>query len=125
MEGTTMTKDIILLAARCAHEVNRAYCIALGDLSQLPWDDVPKWQKDSVMAGVQAIIDNPEITPEQSHEGWLKLKKEQGWRFGTVKDPDKKEHPCFIPYSQLPKEQQAKDALFQLAVRSVLEAQQC
>jgi hypothetical protein len=29
-----------------------------------------------------------------------------------VKDPEKKEHPCFVPYESLPAEQQAKDHLF-------------
>ncbi len=35
----------IELIAKTCHEVNRAYCIGTGDLSQLPWDQAPEWQK--------------------------------------------------------------------------------
>ena len=38
--------------AKVAHEVNRAYCEALGDTSQLSWEDAPEWQKASARAGV-------------------------------------------------------------------------
>lgn len=40
-------------AARAAHEVNRAYCIALGDTSQPSWDEAPEWQRESAKKGVQ------------------------------------------------------------------------
>lgn len=98
--------------AQVAHETNRAYCQVLGDNSQPAWNDAPDWQKESAIAGIQAYIDDPSITPEQSHEGWLKLKQETGWKYGEVKDAEKKEHPCFVPYSELPPEQKVKDALF-------------
>jgi len=39
-------------------------------------------------------------------------KLKDGWKHGPVKDPEKKEHPCLIPYDELPKEQQVKDHLF-------------
>jgi hypothetical protein len=35
-----------------------------------------------------------------------------GWKYGPVKYPEKKEHPCMVPFAELPKEQQLKDALF-------------
>lgn len=40
--------------ARVVHEVNRAYCEALGDTSQPKWEDAPQWQRDSAMLGVTA-----------------------------------------------------------------------
>ena len=43
----------------------------------------------------------------------------EGWVWGPVKDFDKKTHPCLIPYSKLPLEQQRKDAIFQGVVRGV------
>lgn len=38
--------------ARAAHEANRAYCLALGDTSQLPWEEALGWQRDSAIKGV-------------------------------------------------------------------------
>ncbi len=107
-------------AAKTAHEVNRAYCEGLGDLSQVPWDAAPDWQRQSAIAGVQAIADNPSTTSAQSHEGWLEVKRADGWKYGHTKDAALKEHPCFVPYDQLPAAQRYKDTLFGATVRGVL-----
>ncbi|WP_018865117.1 RyR domain-containing protein [Thioalkalivibrio sp. ARh3] len=105
--------------ARVAHEANRAYCLSIGDDSQPTWEDAPEWQRDSAVAGVIAHLER-DLTPEESHESWMRHKAEDGWVYGEEKDPEAKTHPCMVPYEQLPEEQQAKDALFS-AVVSALE----
>jgi hypothetical protein len=107
--------------ARVAHEVNRAYCQSMGDLSQPPWNEAPEWQKLSAENGVAFHQMNPEATPQASHESWLKQKADDGWKYGPEKDPEKKEHPCFMSYYQLPQDQRAKDYLFRAVVRSMFE----
>lgn len=102
--------------ARVCHEVNRAYCATLGDHSQLPWDEAPEWARTSAMNGVSAIVFGKVKTPEESHESWLAEKAATGWKYGPAKDPEKKEHPCFRPYSELPAEQRTKDHLFRAVV---------
>jgi hypothetical protein len=104
--------------ARLCHEVNRAYCQAIGDNSQPKWDDAPEWQRHSAQDGVMFSLDHPEATPADSHANWFKDKFASGWKHGPVKDPDKKEHPCMVPYDQLPLEQRVKDHLFQAIVRT-------
>lgn len=101
--------------ARICHEANRAYCFSIGDTSQLPWPDAPEWQKDSAFKGVEFHLSG-ERTPEESHESWLAEKKAQGWKYGPMKNVDAKEHPCFLPYSELPEAQQVKDKLFSAIV---------
>ena len=113
-------QNIIEAAARAAHEANRAWCIAHGDLSQPSWDDAPDWQRSSALAGVQGVMAGN--GPRQSHESWLSHKAADGWRWGPVKDPERKEHPCFVPYDDLPPEQAAKDAIYVAVVRAVLAA---
>ena len=103
--------------ARVAHEVNRAYCADHGDMSQPPWETAPVWQ--SAESGVRAILADPTTTPEQSHEGWTAVKVADGWVYGPVKDADAKTHPCLVPYSELPPEQRAKDAIFGGVVRAL------
>ena len=98
--------------AKVAHEANRAYCETLGDNSQPSWFDALLWQKDFAMNGVRAIFDGTVTRPEEAHENWLKEKENDGWVFGETKDPEKKTHPCMLPFSDLPEEQQAKDLLF-------------
>ncbi|QLI49420.1 hypothetical protein vBPaeMUSP18_17 [Pseudomonas phage vB_PaeM_USP_18] len=109
----------VLVIARVAHEINRAYCASLGDTSQPSWDEAPEWQQKSAIAGVEMHLANPDATPEQSHESWLKQKTEEGWVYGEVKDAEKKQHPCCVPYGELPAEQKAKDYLFRAVVHQL------
>jgi hypothetical protein len=105
--------------AKVCHEANRGYCAALGDPSQLPWEEAPEWQRQSAITGVKYHIDNPNSSPADSHMSWWEEKRRDGWKHGPVKDPVKKEHPCCVPYEQLPKEQQAKDFIFLAIVRAL------
>jgi hypothetical protein len=107
--------------ARLCHEVNRAYCKALGDESQPSWDEAPDWQRDSAIAGVEAHMSGQVHDPEGSHNSWLEVKQREGWTYGPVKDPELKQHPCCVPYDQLPAEQKAKDFLFSAIVATVRE----
>lgn len=105
--------------ARVAHELNKAYCESMGENSQPNWEDAPEWQKSSAINGVKFHLDNPDASPSASHESWLKQKAEEGWKYGLVKNPETKEHPCFVPYDELPKEQKAKDFIFRQAIHSL------
>jgi len=107
--------------ARIAHEANRVYCLSLADTSQKSWDAAPDWQKNSAVAGVEFLIANPEAGPEANHNSWLEVKKREGWQYGEVKNEKKREHPCFVPYEELPVSQQRKDKLFGAIVRACLD----
>ena len=119
-------KILVIAIAKVAHEINRAYCAALGDETQVAWEDAPEWQRASAIAGVEMHLINPDATPEQSHESWLAQKLADGWEYGEVKDVQKKQHPCCVPYDQLPPEQKAKDYLFRATVhqcKALIDAQ--
>jgi hypothetical protein len=108
--------------ARVCHEVNRAYCLALGDTSHPDWEDAPQWQRDSALLGVKLHIENPEAGPQASHESWMAQKASEGWTYGPEKKPELKQHPCMVPFDQLPREQQAKDYLFRAVVHALVHA---
>ena len=110
---------VVLLSARVAHEVNRAYCQHLGDESQPGWVQAPDWQQQSAVDGMVSAFRNPEITPAQSHSMWMAQKTSDGWVHGDVKDPEKKTHPCIVPWDQLPAEQRLKDSLFLAVARAM------
>lgn len=111
---------VINACARAAHEVNKTYCEALGDNSQPSWEDAPDWQRKSEMNGVVGALAGN--TPEQSHNSWFKEKIDAGWTYGETKDPEKKTHPCMVPYEHLPPEQKNKNKLFVTVVRAMAEA---
>jgi hypothetical protein len=105
--------------AEICHNINKAYCEAIGDTSQVEWDKAPSWQRESAIAGVNLHLSDPSTTAEESHKSWLRLKISHGWVWGLNKDADKKEHPCIVPYEKLPKEQQVKDHLFKATIESL------
>lgn len=109
----------VLVIAQVAHLINLAYCAALGDTSQAAWEEAPEWQQKSAIAGVEMHLANPDATPEQSHESWLAEKVAAGWVYGEVKDAEKKQHPCCVPYADLPESQKAKDYLFRGVVHAL------
>lgn len=111
---------IILQIAKTCHEVNRAYCQSIGDNSQKAWEDCEAWQRKSAVQGVIFTLDNPDSKPSDNHVNWLKDKEADGWVYGEVKDPSKKEHPCMVPYEELPEAQKTKDLLFQSVVKSFM-----
>jgi RyR domain. len=105
--------------ARVCHEVNKAYCEALGDTSQLKWEDAPQWQRDSAMLGVALHIDQPDAGPQASHESWMAQKLAEGWVYGPTKNPELKQHHCIVPFAELPVAQQAKDFIFRGVVHAL------
>lgn len=117
----------IELVAKVCHEANRAYCQATGDLSQTSWEEAPQWQKDSAINGVKFHLATLRIgskpVPSASHENWMSVKATEGWKYGPVKDAEKKTHPCFLPYDELPLEQKLKDYIFCAIVEAFYEAE--
>ena len=112
-------KSLAHSIARVCHEVNAAYCRALGDYSQPNWEDAPEWQQKSAILGAELHLNNPDAGPQASHESWMKQKVEDGWVYGETKDPEAKTHPCMVPFDELPPEQRAKDFIFRGVVHAI------
>ena len=107
--------------ARVCHEANRAWCISNGDNSQVGWEDAPDWQRQSSIESVIFRMKNPNAKLSSQHDKWMKDKIEAGWVYGPVKDADKKEHPCIVPYAELSEFDKRKDALFAAIVLALTE----
>lgn len=107
--------------AKVCHEANRAYCESLGDKSQASWLVAPQWQRDSAVQGVQFHLANPDANAADSHDNWLRDKIAEGWKLGPIKDANRKEHPCMVPYDNLPIEQKRKDHLFKAIVHALTQ----
>lgn len=114
---------LVLAIARVAHEVNMAYCEGLGDKTQTTWEQAPRWQQESAIEGVKLHLENPHAGAAASHESWMKHKLKDGWTYGRVKDPIKKEHPCLVPFCDLSQEQKLKDFIFRGVVRAIAREQ--
>lgn len=64
--------------------------------------DINEDQLESLLDSVVWRKTHIDITEIKSHKNWIKKKLEQGWKFGPIKDFEKKEHPDLVPYDQLP-----------------------
>lgn len=118
-----MRSESIQQIARICHETNKAYCDSIGDPSRHHWDDAEEWQRQSAIRGVEFALSNPGANASAQHDAWLRDKEADGWKYGPIKDPAKKEHPCMVPYWSLPIEQRIKDFLFRHVVRAFVEAE--
>jgi excisionase family DNA binding protein len=106
--------------ARVVHAANRELQIVQGDpMPSPPWDEAPDYQAREATAGVREALQNPQLTPEQSHELWVDRMRADGWTYGTTKDFERKTHPTLLPFGELPTEQQLKDRLFIAIVRAL------
>ena len=105
--------------AKACHEANAGLCRAFGDHSQPSWDEAPAWQHDSAIKGVRFCLDNPDAPASANHDSWTREKVATGWTYGDVKDPEKKTHPCLVPFDQLPPEQRVKDVVFKAIVAAL------
>lgn len=50
-----------------------------------------------------------ELLAANAHEVWSKARMEQGWTWGPVRDDALKQHPCLVPYDELPEEEKVHD----------------
>lgn len=103
--------DLETIAAT-AHEAVRRLAVSFGDHSHLSWEESPEWVRESALQGAALHVVNPSLTAEETHQAWLTARQEEGWACGPVKDAERKEHPCMVPYAELSREHRLKDHLF-------------
>ena len=49
----------------------------------------------------EEVISLGEKIAENVHDVWSVGRINQGWTYGKVRDDEKKQHPCLVPYSEL------------------------
>ena len=57
---------------------------------------------EELMALAEAISKNV-------HEVWAQNRMNEGWTYGPVRDDQKRQTPCLVPYEELPEEEKAYD----------------
>ena len=57
----------------------------------------------------QELIDLGEAIAENVHDVWAQGRLSEGWTYGPVRDDQKKQTPCLVPYSDLPESEKAYD----------------
>ena len=115
-----ITEQLQNLAAKINHEVNLCLNRFYGQEARPAWDKLTEDERHAAFISVQNIIDNPDMTPAESHAKWMEVRLAEGWRYGEVKDPVKKTHPDLVSYSELPDAEKLKDHLFIAIVKACM-----
>jgi len=50
-----------------------------------------------------------EVLAKNTHEVWAKHRIAEGWKYGTKRNDEQKEHPCLVPYNELPESEKDYD----------------
>lgn len=57
----------------------------------------------------QELMNLAEEIAKNVHEVWSQNRMNEGWVYGPVRDDEKRETPCLVPYEELPEEEKAYD----------------
>jgi len=68
------------------------------------------------------ILALTEQLAKNAHEIWAQLRLAQGWRHGPKRDDAAREHPCLVPYEQLPESEKQYDRNMALETLKVILA---
>lgn len=55
------------------------------------------------------ILELTELLAKNAHDVWAKQRFEEGWTLGEKRNDALKQHPCLIPYEQLPESEKKYD----------------
>jgi ryanodine receptor 2 len=63
-------------------------------------------------SGIQLPEELSELVEQMAknvHEVWAQSRMEQGWEYGDERSDALKQHPCLVPYEELPEVEKAYD----------------
>lgn len=70
---------------------------------------IPKPIDTSRVSLTPAAVALTEQLAENTHENWATQRIADGWTYGLQRDDSKKQHPCLIPYAELPESEKEYD----------------
>lgn len=108
-----MTKTQV---AKIAQEIRRVSIGLFNGTSTISWDDLDGSMKEYILTEALYWLNNPSASASDSHNHWLKLKKEEGWSYGEKVDVENKKHPLIVSYEQKPIEEKLANELFMKTV---------
>jgi len=70
---------------------------------------IPKPIDTSNIKLTHQILELTERLSDNAHDIWARQRITDGWKYGAKRDDTKKEHPCLIPYVELPESEKEYD----------------
>lgn len=105
--------------AEFVHETLSVWARQRGMPDYPNWADAEDWMRASTIESVEHVLNNPRAAPGAQHVQWMEQKQRDGWTFGDKKDAEAKTHPMLVPFSELPEDERAKDAIIIAVVQAL------
>jgi len=55
------------------------------------------------------ILELTELLACHIHDVWAQQRLAEGWKYGRMRNDERKEHPCLVPYEDLPENEKEYD----------------
>ena len=55
------------------------------------------------------LLELTELLAKNTHDIWAKQRFAEGWTYGMKRNDERKEHPCLVPYDELPDSEKQYD----------------
>ncbi|MDP3443372.1 MAG: RyR domain-containing protein [Ignavibacteria bacterium] len=68
----------------------------------------------------QQLYDLIEILAKNTHEVWAESRIKDGWTYGVNRDDVLKQHPCLLPYEEIPESEKEYDKTISLSIIKLL-----
>jgi ryanodine receptor 2 len=71
----------------------------------------------------ESLRDLLEVLAANTHEHWAAQRIADGWVYGPARNDARKEHPCLVPYEQLPDSEKEYDRITAIETLKAIVAQ--
>lgn len=68
------------------------------------------------------LKDLVEVMAERVHDEWAQARFDAGWSYGPERNDTLKQHPCLVPYSELPEEERLYDRKTAMATLGLIRS---
>jgi len=68
------------------------------------------------------LLQLAETMARNVHEVWARTRIEQGWTYGPTRNDRLKQHPCLVPYDELPESEKEYDRCTSVETLKTLSA---
>ncbi|MCL2510431.1 MAG: RyR domain-containing protein [Bacteroidales bacterium] len=67
------------------------------------------------------LLELTELLARNTHDVWAAQRLAEGWQYGAERNDKRKEHPCLVPYEDLPENEKEYDRNTAMEILKVIK----
>jgi len=72
---------------------------------------IPHPLETSMVEVPDCLLELSEELAKNTHEIWARQRFAEGWKYCAKRNDERKEHPCLVPYEELPENEKEYDRI--------------